>query len=92
MIHTSFEKFLLEENEEYIESVLVYPNDTSLHQKVMNKIMNHNIDTGSIKQEIDSKNNKRIIKIFNRSVDELKTIFKENEFASVIIKNIKNIK
>jgi len=82
----TFKEFLKEE-QDWIESVITFKEDSQLTQKVLKALQDNGLDTGSIKSEYNAKTKKRQIRIFNKTVEDLESLFKKDEFSSLTIKN-----
>lgn len=83
--HKSFYEFVKEE-QDWIESVISFDEDSNLTQDIIKTLQEHGVDTGSFKSSFNADTKKREIRVFNKRVEDLELIFKADKYSGLSIK------
>jgi len=81
----TFGEFLIEQ-EDWIESIISFKEDPQFTQKIISKLQQIGVDTGSLKSSYNAETKQREIRVFNKLTSELSSLFDKDEFAEITIK------
>lgn len=81
----TYKEFITEEDE-WIESVISFKEDSQLTQKIIAKLQQIGVDTGSLKSTYNAESKQREIRVFNKLTSELNNLFDKDEYAGITIK------